>query len=306
MELCKVVIPAAGLGTSFLPYTKAVPKEMLPILEKPIIHYLFEECITSEMQHIFVVTSSHKDAIADHIDASADLEAYLSERGQVNLLAGTQRLARMASYAFIRQPEPLGSGHAVSLASPCIGKEYFGIASPDDFIDATEPTLKQLLRIARQEKTSVIAVKEVPQSCVSSYDVIAIKKTLTPNLFQVADIIENPSQKDAPSTLAVVGRMIISYKIFAALEYANIHSEKREISLSDGVSQMIRANERVIAFKIPGTWYDIRTPLGWLKAVVGMSLKNPAYAPHIRALIEGSEPLKSMVYSPARIAEHTR
>ena len=306
MELCKVVIPAAGLGTGFLPYTKSIPKEMLPILEKPVIHHLFEECIASEMTQIFVITSSRKDVIADHIDASADLEAYLAERGQMNLLASTQKLTRMASYAFIRQPEPLGSGHAVLLARPCIGKEYFGIASPDDFIDSPEPTLKQLLRIARQEKTSIIAVQEVPQSSVSSHDIIAIKKTLTPNLFQVADIVENPSQKDTPSTLAVVGRMIISYKIFAALEYANTHSEKREISLSAGVSQMIRANERVIAYKIPGIRYDLRTPLGWLRAVVGTALKNPQYAREIKLLVEESEPLRSVVYSPARVAEHSR
>lgn len=302
MEPRKVVIPAAGLGISFLPYTKAIPKEMLPILEKPIIHHIFEECIAAEMAHIFVITSSRKDAIADHIDASADLEAHLAEQGQINLLASTQKLARMASYAFIRQPEPLGSGHAVSLAQPCIGKEYFGIASPDDFIDATEPTLKLLSRIARQEKTSIIAVQEVPQSAVASHDIITIKKTLTPSLFQVADISEKPSQKDAPSTLAVVGRMIVSYKLFGALEYANTHSEQREISLSAGISQMIRANERVLAYKIPGICYDLRTPLGWIRAIVGMGLKNPQYAPHIRALVEESEPLKSIVYSPARVA----
>lgn len=306
MELCKVVIPAAGLGTSFLPYTKAIPKEMLPILEKPVIHHLFEECIAAEIGHIFVITSSRKDAIADHIDASADLEAYLTERGQLNLLTSTQKLSRMASYAFIRQAEPLGSGHAVLLAQPCIGKEYFGIASPDDFIDAQEPTLKQLLRIARQEKTSIIAVQEIPQSLVSSHDIIAIKKTLTPTMFQVADIVEKPSQKDTPSTLAVVGRMVVSHKIFGALEYANEHSEQREISLATGLSQMIRANERVIAFKIPGIRYDLRTPLGWVKAVVATALKNPQYAPHIRALVEDSEPLRSVVYSAARVAEHSR
>lgn len=306
MELCKVVIPAADLGMDFLPFTKAIPREMLPILEKPIIHYIFEECIAAEMAHIFVISNGRKDAIADHIDASADLEAYLAERGQINRLASTQKLARMASYAFIRQAEPLGSGHAVSLAQPCIGKEYFAIASPDDFIDATEPTLKLLLRIARQEKTSIIAVQEVPQSTVSSHDIITIKKTLTPSLFQVADIIEHPSQKDAPSTFAVVGRMIVSYKLFAALEYANTHSEKQEISLSAGISQMIRANERVIAYKIPGVRYDLRTPLGWVRAVVAMALKNPQYAPHIRTLVEELEPLRSVVYSPARVADNAR
>ncbi|MCL5436680.1 MAG: UTP--glucose-1-phosphate uridylyltransferase [Candidatus Dependentiae bacterium] len=306
MELRKVVIPAAGLGTGFLPYTKAVPKEMLPIIDKPVIHHIFEECIASEMTEIFVVVSSRKNAIADHVDSSADLEAYLAERGQMNLLTSTQRLARMASYAFIRQSEPLGSGHAVSLAQHCIGKEYFAIVLPDDFIDAQEPTLKHLMRIARQEKTSIVAVQEIPQSAVSTHNVISIKKTLTSSLLQVADIVEQPSQRDAPSTLALVGRMIISHKIFAALEYANTHSEKREISLASGISQMIRANERVLAYKIPGIRYDLRNPLGWLKAVVGMGLKNPAYAPHLHALIEDAEPIKTVAFSPARMVEQGR
>lgn len=305
MEFSKVIIPAAGIGTEFLPYTSAIPQEMLPILEKPAIHYLFEECIAAELSHFFIITNGRKNAIADHLEPSAVLENYLSERGASGLIAGTKKLARMATYAFIREAEPLGIGHEILCAKQCIGKEYFCIALPTDFVDAPESPLKQLLRIARQEKTSILAVQEVPHNCVSSFEIIATKKTITPNLFQISEIIESPKPKDAPTNLAVIGRFVLSSKIFNALEYVNTFSEKREITLTDGINRLINDNERVLAYKINGTRYDLRTPLGWMKAIVGMGLKNPAYAPHLRSLIEESETSRSILYNPARAIENS-
>lgn len=303
MEISKIVLTAGGLGTRFLPYTKAIPKEMLPILTKPVIQYVIEEALNSELSHFFIVTNRNKHIIADHIDAAHDLNAVLAERSQEDLLACTRRLARLGTYAFIRQSEPLGMGHAIMLAQQCIGKEYFAVAAPDDLIDSPDPLLKQLIRVARQEKGSIIAVQEVPNSCLATSQVISIKKTITPSLFQVSGIVDRPLPKNTPSNLAVVGRFVLSHKIFSALEYVSNYNDDHEISLSQAISHMIHDNERVFAYKISNTRYDLSTPLGWLKAVIGFGLKNPQFAPHIKTILEESNSSQSILYNPARALE---
>ena len=301
MEISKGIIPAAGLGTGFLPYTKTVPREMLPILNKPVIQHLIEECLEAEISQFFIITNRRKNAISDYFDTLSEIELTLTERKQYDLLTSTERLVRLGSYAYIRQPEPLGVGHAVLLAKRCFNKEYFGVALPDDLIDAKEPVLKQLTRVARQEKACVIAVHEVPSAQINSQSIIGIKKSFSSALMQVGSITDNPTLKCASSNLAVLGRYILSSKIFPVLEYLNNFSEKRELSLNDAINQMVHDGERVIAYKIQGTRYDLRTPLGWLKAIVSVGLKNPAYAPHLRALIESSYDCpRPTSYSPAR------
>ncbi|MFI5333142.1 MAG: UTP--glucose-1-phosphate uridylyltransferase [Candidatus Babeliales bacterium] len=305
MEITKTIIPAAGLGTRFLPITKAIPKEMLPILNKPAIHYIIEEALQSEVNQCIFITSKDKEAIADYFDTDAKLDDILQERHKENLLAGLNKIMRTAHFTYIRQSEPLGLGHAVSLARYCITpKEYFGVMLPDDIIIGQQPGLAQLIRIAHQEKASVIAVQEVPDECVSSYGVIAIKKQITPNLFQVSQLVEKPAKKDAPSNLAIIGRYVLSAKIFKALDEINAYSTTNELQLTDGISHMMHQNEKVFAYKIQGTRYDVGNPVGWIKAVIGIGLQNPQYAPHIKDFLANLNTPSSFVYDTSKNIRH--
>lgn len=302
MEINKVIIPAAGLGTRFLPYSKSLAREMLPLLTKPAIQYVAEEALLSELANIVVITSKGKDAIADHFDVSA-VDAHLKDTDKFGLLSSVEKLARLAQFTYIRQPEPLGLGHALWLARHCINKEYFAVALPDDIIISKQPALSQLIRVARQEKASVIAVQEVPTECISSYGIVAIKKSITPNLFQLSNVVEKPHPKDAPSSLAIVGRYVLSSKIFQSLDEMSSY-EQSELTLTDAIAHMMQHNERVFAYKVQGTRYDIGTPLGWIKAVIGSSLQDPEYGPAIRKFLTDINTTDSFLYNPAKIIEH--
>jgi len=303
MDISKAIIPAAGLGTRFLPYTKAVPKEMLPIINKPAIEYIVQEGISSDIHNFCMVTGRSKQAIANYFDTAPELDYYLREAGKEKLISGLDRLIRQAQFTYVRQSEPLGLGHAIWLARHTIGKEYFGIFLPDDIIISKQPGLAQLIRIARQEKASVIAVQEVPQECVSSYGIVAVKKQITPNLFQVSQLVEKPDAKDAPSNLAVIGRYVLSHKIFQALDDISSYASE-ELQLTDGITQMMKHNEKVFAYKIQGTRYDVGTPIGWLKATIGIALQDPAYAPHIRSYISELDSLDSFLYDGSKNIMH--
>lgn len=308
MTITKIVVPSAGLGSRFLPYTKAIPKEMLPVLNKPLIQYSIEEGLAADISNFILITDKDKNAIANHIDADHPHASMLTERNAHNLLASAERIGRLGTYAYIRQREPLGLGHAVWLAHHCINpKEYFGIMLPDELIDAKEPALKQIMRIALQEKASVIAVQEVPQQMVSHHDIICIKKAITPSLFQVSHILEKPHLKDAPSNLAIVGRYVVSAKIFSALDYVRSSIECEEISLNKAVSSLMQNNERVFAYKIQGAHHTIDTPLAWLKANISFALKNPEYASHVRKIIAEEEELipSAAYFKPAKTAERS-
>ncbi|MEX0848633.1 MAG: UTP--glucose-1-phosphate uridylyltransferase [Candidatus Dependentiae bacterium] len=295
MDITKAIIPAAGLGTRFLPYTKAVPKEMLPLLNKPALQYIVEEGLSSDIKQFYIISSRGKQAIENHFDADPSLSHLLDDRDKGALLSSVNKIIRNASFTYIRQSEPLGLGHAVWLARHAICKEYFGIFLPDDIIAGKQAGLAQLIRIARQEKASVIAVQEVPQDCVSSYGIISVKKQITPNLFQVGHLVEKPEQKDAPSNLAVIGRYVLSHKIFQALDDISSY-ETDEMQLTDGISQMMKSNEKVFAYKVQGTRYDIGNPIGWLKASIGFALQDPHYAPHIRKYIDELDTMQSFMY----------
>lgn len=303
MEVIKAVIPAAGLGTRFLPFTKAVPKEMLPLLNKPAIQYIIEEGMASELNDFIVVTSRDKQAIVDHFDPNLELELQLEERGKTDLLASLKRITRIANFTYVRQAEPRGLGHAIWTARRCIGKEYFGIFLPDDIIISKTAAMSQLIKVARQEKASIIAIAEVPVEQVSSYGVIGIKKQITPNLYQVSHLVEKPDQKDAPSNLAIIGRYVLSHKIFPALE--EIQADKNEeLQLTDAISQMIHNNEKVFAVKVQGIRYDIGNPIGWIKANIGCALQDPQIAPHINKFLQDKDLLDIFMYSPSKIFEN--
>lgn len=303
MDVIKAVIPAAGLGTRFLPFTKAVPKEMLPLLNKPAIQYIIEEGLASEINDFIIVTSRDKQAIVNHFDPNLELELLLKERNKVDLLESLKRITRQTNFTYVRQSEPRGLGHAIWTARRTIGKEYFGIFLPDDIIISKNAALGQLIKVARQEKASVVAITEVPVEQVSSYGIIGIKKQITPNLFQVSQLVEKPDQKDAPSNLAIIGRYVLSHKIFSALEEIEA-DEHEELQLTDAISQMIHNNEKVFAVKVQGMRYDIGNPIGWIKATIGAALQDPQCAPHINKFLKDQQLLEDFMCSPSKIMEH--
>lgn len=305
MEITKALVPAAGFATNFLPFSKAVPKEMLPLLTKPAIHYVVEEGLQSGIKNFFIVTNREKQAIGDHFDTYQALEEFLKETNKSELLSDLAKIRRNASFAYVRQAEPLGLGHAVLQARSLMhDKEYFGISLPDDIIQSKTPALEQIMRVAQQERASVVAVQEIPRELASQYGIVTIKKQITSSLFQLSHIIEKPSPKDTPSNLAVVGRYVLSSKIFEALDTAASYSLE-DIQLSDGISTMIRSGERVFAYKIQGTRYDIGTPLGWMKASIAFGLQDPVYGPHLKRFLSdylpSEEPLLSALTQKPKV-----
>jgi len=303
MDIIKAIIPAAGLGTRFLPFTKSVPKEMLPLLAKPAIQYIIEEGLLSELSQFLVITSKEKQALANHFDTNHELQALLKEKNKEALTASVEKIIRAAHFTYIRQSEPLGLGHAVWMARHAVGKEYFSIFLPDDIIVSPIPAMSQLIKIARQEKASIIAVQEVPDECVSSYGIVSIKKQITPSLFQIGSLVEKPQQRDAPSNLAIIGRYVLSPKLFKALDDISTYAVG-ELQLTDGINQMMKNNEKVFAYKVQGTRYDIGTPLGWIKCIIGMSLQHPHYAPHIRNFLADIGTTDSFIYNKDKNISH--
>lgn len=285
MAITKVIIPAAGLGTRFLPETKAIPKEMLPILNKPAIQYIVEEALRSNIKVFLMVTSKEKSAIANHFDSSFELDAFLKEQDKQALVAGLDKIIRNAQFTYIRQPEPLGLGDAIYMARHSIGKEYFGVMLPDDIMVSQNAGLGQLIAVAQQEKASVIAVQEVPLEKSKSYGMVSIKKQITPNLFQINNLIEKPNSKDAPSNLAVVGRYVLSHKIFDSIDAIRPYADN-ELQLTDAITHMLNNGEKVFAYKIQGHRYDVGTPMGLIKANIGIGLQHPEYAGEIQKMFQ--------------------
>ncbi len=305
MDITKAIIPAAGRGARFLPYTKSVPKEMLPLLNKPAMQYIIEEGVKSGIKNYAIVTNNSKQDISNHFAPDSALEQFLKERDQSGLLTELDRIIRTIDLMYVRQSEPLGLGDAIWRARHMIGKEYFGICLPDDIIVGKDPALAQLIRIARQEKGSVIAVQEVPTESISSYGVIEIKKSITPNLFQVSGLVEKPKHKDAPSNLAIVGRYVLSHKIFPAIEQVSTYDLEGEVGLTEAIATMIHNGEKLFAYKVNGMRYDLGTPMGWLKAVIGTALHDPVYGPHVKKLLAELNTTESFLYNASKAIEHT-
>lgn len=280
MILTKAIIPAGGLGTRFLPATKTTPKEMLPLLEKPAIQYIVEEGVKSNIKTFIVVTGKNKSVIEDHFDPYPELENHLKARKKEDLLEGVTKLINQSNFIYLRQREALGLGHAVWSARHVIGKEHIAVFLPDDIILGQTPCMSQLIQVAFQEKCNVVAVQEVPFDKVSNYGVIGIRKQLSPNLFQVKELVEKPRATDAPSNLAIVGRYVLSPNIFHALDEMKIGAGG-EVQLTDAIQSLLLSGEKVFAYKIQGTRYDIGTPMGLLKANLDLALRNPKYTEEI-------------------------
>ena len=290
----KVVFPAAGLGTRFLPATKVLPKEMLVLVDKPVIQYGVEEAVHSGLDEIVVVTSRGKGVMEDHFDVAFELETVLERRGKTEPLAEIRRMAGIGRVSYVRQSEPLGLGHAVLMAKPVVGDEPFGVVLSDDVIDATPPALKQMIDVFERVGGPVIAVETVPHEDVSSYGIVAIDDSadLGPNVFRITDLIEKPPRNEAPSNLAIIGRYILTPDIFPALE-ATASDRTGEIQLTNGLRRLLR-DRPLYACKISGVRHDTGNKLGFLKAFVYFAMQRPDLAEPLRRYLE-TLPLKAGV-----------
>ncbi len=290
----KAVFPAAGLGTRFLPATKAQPKEMLPLVDKPIIQYGVEECAASGISNIIVVTSGGKSAIEDHFDVSTELLTFLEGRGKKDLADEVRNVAGLAQMSYVRQGEPLGLGHAVLVTEAVVGNEPFAVVLPDDVIDATPPALKQMVDVFDRACGPVLAVERVPMENVSSYGVIAGDPApeLGKGVYRVRDLVEKPSRKDAPSDLAIIGRYILTPDIFASL-HATGKDKSGEIQLTNGLRHLLKSRP-IFAYEIDGVRHDTGNKLGFLKASIYFALKQADLA---KALTEYLSSLSSPVRS---------
>lgn len=276
MKLRKAVFPAAGLGTRFLPATKAQPKEMLPLVDKPIIQYGVEEAMASGCDQIVIVTGRGKNAIEDHFDVSYELEKMLEERGKTELLTIVRQISDMVHVSYVRQKEALGLGHAVLMAKDLVGNEPFGVLLADDVIDAEVPCLEQMRRVYEETGASVIATQVVEGPAISAYGVIDAKPVegkWNGRLFEIKGMVEKPKLEDAPSKLAIIGRYILTPRIFECLERTPM-GKGGELQLTDGMRELLK-HEKIYGFTFEGKRHDTGDKLGFLKATVEFALKRP-------------------------------
>ena len=274
----KAVFPAAGLGTRFLPVTKAQPKEMLPLVDKPIIQYGVEEALASGIDNILLVTGRGKNAIEDHFDRSVELESFLEARGKVEQLAEVRKISNLINFAYVRQGEPLGLGHAVLVTRELVGNEPFAVILADDVIDADPPAIRQLIDVFDRVGGPVLAVERVPRSQISNYGVIAIEPNakLGDGIYQVRDLVEKPPVEEAPSDLAIIGRYVLTPDVFPAL--AGTKSDRTgEIQLTNGLRELLKTRP-IYACEVQGVRHDTGSKLGFLKAVVYFALRRPDLA----------------------------
>jgi len=290
MRVRKAVFPAAGLGTRFLPATKAQPKEMLPLVDKPIIQYGVEEALAAGCDQIIIITGRGKTAIEDHFDVSYELEKMLEERGKKDLLSIVRQISDMIHVAYVRQKEAMGLGHAVLMARELVGNEPFAVLLADDVIDAPKPCLKQMMEVFEESQCSIIATQEVNGPAISSYGVLdaqRIEGKYQGRAFDVRDLVEKPKPEEAPSNLAIIGRYILTPTIFETLEHTPLGTGG-ELQLTDGLRGLLSAGEKIYGYTFEGKRHDAGDKLGFLKATVEFALKRPdlgpAFADYLRTL----------------------
>jgi UTP--glucose-1-phosphate uridylyltransferase len=272
LKVRKAVIPVAGLGTRFLPATKTVPKELLPIVDIPSIQYVVQEAVDAGIEEIIFVTGRGKDGIEDHFDEAPELEQVLADRGHPEMVKMLRAIAEMTEVVSVRQKKPLGLGHAVLCARDLVGDEPFAVLLADDLIDSEVPCVRQLLNLFEETQESVIALMQVLESEVPQYGVIKGKE-LKPRLYQVDATVEKPAVKDAPSRLAIIGRYVLRPEIFAILQ--NLPPGRGgEIQLTDGLAQLVR-ERKIFGCEFLGDRYDIGDKFGFVRATVAYALKRP-------------------------------
>jgi UTP--glucose-1-phosphate uridylyltransferase len=281
----KAVFPAAGLGTRFLPATKAQPKEMLPLVDKPIIQYGIEEATSAGIEDIVIVTGRGKNAIEDHFDVSIELETFLEARGKKDQAAEVRSISNLVrNLAYVRQGEPLGLGHAVLMARPLVGNEPFAVILADDVIDAEPSALAQMIDVFHEVDGPVILVERVPKSQISGYGVIAYE-AVRDGVYRVTDLVEKPAEKDAPSDLAIIGRYVLTPDIFEALVDEAASVKTGEIQLTNGLKRLL-AKRPIYACEVTGVRHDTGNKLGFLKAVVYFALRRPDLAVAFREYLD--------------------
>jgi UTP--glucose-1-phosphate uridylyltransferase len=282
----KAIFPAAGLGTRFLPATKAQPKEMLPLVDKPLIQYAVEEATQAGLENLIIVTGRGKNAIEDHFDVSFELEQILAERGKDDLLKLVRAVSDMVQIAYVRQKEALGLGHAILVARNLIGDEPFAVLLGDDVIESEEPCIKQMMQVHNRYKVSVVAIMEVPHQDTPRYGIVKGHALSGGDnrIFEVEDMVEKPEQEKAPSNLAIIGRYLLTPAIFDALEETSKGSGG-EIQLTDGLRRLL-SHERILAYRFHGKRYDAGEKLGFLQATVEFALRNEELGPAFREYLK--------------------
>ena len=282
----KAVFPAAGLGTRFLPATKAQPKEMLPLVDKPIIQYGVEEALDSGVNNIILVTGRGKNAIEDHFDVSVELETFLEARGKKELLAEIRKISNLINVSYVRQGEPLGLGHAVLVTKDLVGPEPFAVILGDDVIDARPPALRQMIDVFEEVDGPVLAIEEVPHENVSAYGIIDAEE-IRKGVYRIRDMVEKPPRDEAPSNLAIIGRYVLTPDIFPALEETAREKDRTgEIQLTNGLRKLLKKRP-IYGCRIDGVRHDTGNKLGFLKAVVYFALQRDDLSEPFRAYLRG-------------------
>jgi UTP--glucose-1-phosphate uridylyltransferase len=289
MQVRKAIIPAAGLGTRFLPATKAQPKEMLPIVDKPTLQYIIEEAINSGIEEILIITGRNKKSIEDHFDKSVELELELEAKGKTEMLKEVRKISEMANIHYIRQKEPKGLGHAIHCAKSFIGNEPFAVLLGDDIVYAEKPCLKQMIEVYDEYKTTILGVQDVPAGEVDKYGIISGMK-IEERVYKVNGLVEKPKVDEAPSNIAILGRYIINPAIFDILEHT-APGKGGEIQLTDALKELATL-EAMYAYNFKGKRYDVGDKAGFLKATVEYALRRDNlkedFMEYIRGIADGS------------------
>jgi len=272
MKIRKAVFPSAGFGTRFLPATKAIPKEMLPLIDKPLIQYSVEEAKKSGLEEVIIITGMGKTAIEDHFDVSFELEMLLKERNKTDMLKMIEELSNFIHFSYTRQKKPMGLGHAIHCAKNLVGMEPFAVFLSDDVIDSRIPVMKQMVDVFHRYPYTILAVQRVPKKEVHHYGIIEARK-IAPRVYEVLDMVEKPHPSNAPSNLAIIGRYILMPEIFKALEETK-PGRGGEIQLTDGLKVLSR-KQPIYAYEFEGERFDAGDKLGFIKANVSFALKRP-------------------------------
>jgi UTP--glucose-1-phosphate uridylyltransferase len=286
MKVKKAVIPAAGFGTRFLPATKVVPKELLPIVDKPTIQYIMEEVAAAGIEEVILITGREKGSIEDHFDTSTELENHLKKKGKEDLLRMVREISEMVTLVSVRQKEPLGLGHAILCAKRTVGEEPFAVLLGDDLIDAKIPCIKQMIDVYQEMDGALIAIQKVPRSETHLYGIIKGKR-VKERVYRIEEMVEKPKQGRAPSNLAIIGRYILPPQIFGILEKVS-PDVKGEIQLTDGLRELSQRLP-VFGYEFFGDRYDAGDKLGYLQANISFGLKHPELGPKLKHYLKNKQ-----------------
>lgn len=283
MSIHKALIPAAGFGTRFLPATKSQPKEMLAVVDRPLIQYSVEEAVQSGIENIGIITSRGKSSLEDYFDKSPELEAFLKEKGKIDFLEEVERISNLAEFCYIRQKQALGLGHAILMGENYIGKEPFAVLLPDDIFDCPVPCTKQLIQAFSEVKASVIVLGRVDEEGAKKYGIIKPKQ-VSERLFQVEDMHEKPGPEKAFSDLAIIGRYVFTPEIFEAIKKTS-PDQRGEIQITDAIKLLLK-KQPVYGYLVEGTRYDAGDKLGFIKATIELALKRQEFAENLKDFLK--------------------